>query len=515
MGETSLSKKVGLFLGPSVALLMLLIGPPASLAESLVDAVQSGRLSIDILDPTSATGIDAEALATRAMIAWGAGALLVWMGIWWATEPIPIPVTSLLPLVVLPLLGASNVAAVGASYGSHIVILLLGGFIIALGIERWDLHKRIALYLISAVGTSPKALIAGFMLATAILSMWISNTATTLMMVPIALSAAAALNDKDGKFVTALLLGICYAASIGGVGTPIGTPTNLIVIDFLRRESDIGISFPEWMAFGLPAVVMLIPLAWFVVTHGLKTMPDGANAASEIGAQRQALGSMSLQEARIATVFGCVAMLWVLRLPLSNVLAGMGWDTPKSLGGQADAIIAIAGAIAVFLVPAGGEHKRALLSWEEAVKIPWGVLLLFGGGIALGVSLRATGTSVWIGDQLTVLSVLPTLLFVAAVVAMVIFLTELTSNVATMTTLAPILGSLAVAIGAAPTSLLAPAAVAASCAFMLPVATAPNAIIYASGKITVGQMMKHGLRLNLIAIVVITGIGLWLAPFVL
>lgn len=515
MGETSLSKKIGLFLGPSVALLMLLIGPPASLAESLVDAVQSGRLSLDILDPAAANGIDADALTTRAFIAWGTGALLVWMGIWWATEPIPIPVTSLLPLVVLPLLGASNVATVGASYGSHIVLLLLGGFIIALGIERWDLHKRIALYIISAVGTSPKALIAGFMLATALLSMWISNTATTLMMVPIALSAAAALNDKDGKFVTALLLGICYAASIGGVGTPIGTPTNLIVIDFLRRESDIGISFPEWMAFGLPSVALLIPLAWWVVTRRLATMQGGENAASEIGAQRQALGGMSIQEARIAIVFGCVAALWVLRLPLSNVLSELGWDTLKGLGGQADAVIAIAGAVTVFLVPAGGDEKRALLTWDEAVRIPWGVLLLFGGGIALGVALRATGTSVWIGDQLTVLRVLPTLLFVAAVVAMVIFLTELTSNVATMTTLAPILGSLAIAIGAAPTSLLAPAAVAASCAFMLPVATAPNAIIYASGKITVGQMMSYGLRLNLIAIVIITAIGMWLAPLVL
>lgn len=515
MGETSRSKQVGLVLGPSIALLMLIIGPPASLAESLVDAVQSGRLALDILDPNAPGGVDLQALQAAAFTAWGAGALLVWMGIWWATEPIPIPVTSLLPVVVLPLLGAGTPAAVGANYGSHIVLLLLGGFIIALGIERWDLHKRIALYIISAVGTSPKALIAGFMIATALLSMWISNTATTLMMVPIALSAAAALNDKDGKFVTALLLGICYAASIGGVGTPIGTPTNLIVIDFLRRDFDIGVSFPEWMALGLPSVTILIPIAWFVVTYGLQAMPDGSQAASEISSQRKALGGMSLQETRIALVFGCVAMLWVLRLPLANVLAGMGWETPRSLGGQADAVIAIAGAIIVFLVPAGGDHKRALLSWEEAVKIPWGVLLLFGGGIALGVSLRATGTSVWIGDQLTVMSVLPTLLFVAAVVAMVIFLTELTSNVATMTTLAPILGSLAIAIGAEPTSLLAPAAVAASCAFMLPVATAPNAIVYASGRITVGQMMTYGLRLNLIAIVVITAIGLWLAPLVL
>jgi len=483
MGRTGWTiKGVALWLGPGLAGLMILAGPPQGLAFA----------------------------------AWATGALLVWMGLWWATEPIPIPATSLLPLVVLPLAGAQPPQMVATGYTHPIVLLLLGGFIVALGIERWGLHRRLALNIVTRVGAGPQALIGGFMLATALLSMWISNTATTLMMVPIALSAATALRDDSGRFVTALLLGICYAASIGGIATPIGTPTNLIAIDWLQRETGASVGFARWMAFGIPAVCLLVPAAWWSVTRGLTQLPDGARALRKIRTDRAALGPMSGPEKRIAALFALVALLWVSRLWTVDGLEALGWTTLSQYSGsQIDMMIAIGGAVLIFLIPAGNGEPRALLTWEEAVRLPWGVLLLFGGGIALGNAVKATGLSAWIGTQLGVMSLLPAVFFVAAIVALVIFLTELTSNVATMTTLAPILGALAVATGAAPASLLAPAAVAASCAFMLPVATAPNAIVYASNQVTIASMMRNGLRVNLIGIVVITAIGVWLAPLVL
>lgn len=479
-GSLSQTKRIGLFLGPISACLMLLGGAPEGLDFS----------------------------------AWAVAALMVWMAVWWATEPIPIPVTSLLPLAVIPLIGAGSAREAAAGYSSPIVMLLLGGFVIALGIERWGLHKRIALNVVSLVGSRPSSLIFGFMIATALLSMWISNTATTLMMVPIAISAAAALKDESGKFVMALLLGVCYAASIGGVATPIGTPTNLIAIDWLEQNAGMTIGYAQWMSFGLPAMALLVPIAWWAVTRGLPDLGDGTAAMTEVRSQRDGLGSISAPEARAAIVFGVVAFMWVARVPFQLTAKDQGWDAPW-ISAIGDMGIAIAGAIAMFLVPAGKKLNRAILNWSEAVKLPWGVLILFGGGISLGQAVTRTGLSTWIGDQLTTLSVLPPIFFIAAVVALVIFLTELTSNVATMTTLAPILGALAAAIGASPASLLAPAAVAASCAFMLPVATAPNAIIYATDKVPIAQMIQRGIRVNLIGIVVITAIGFWLAPMVL
>lgn len=479
-GSPNLAKRIGLVLGPLAAALMLLTGPPE--------------------------GLD--------FAAWATGALMLWMAVWWATEPIPIPVTSLLPLIVLPLIGAGSAREAAAGYSSPIVMLLLGGFIIALGIERWGLHKRIALNIVARVGSHPASLIFGFMIATALLSMWISNTATTLMMVPIALSAAAALKDESGRFVTALLLGVCYAASIGGIATPIGTPTNLIAIQWLEENTGTTIGYAQWMSFGLPTMALLVPIAWFVVTRSLTTHGDGTAAMAEVHKQRDGLGRISAPEARAALVFGIVACLWVLRVPAQLSAKSQGLDLPWLMA-VSDMGIAIAGAVAMFLIPAGKAQNRAILRWDEAVKLPWGVLILFGGGISLGQAVTRTGMSTWIGDQLTTLSVLPPIFFIAVVVALVIFLTELTSNVATMTTLAPILGALAAAIGAAPSSLLAPAAVAASCAFMLPVATAPNAIIYATDKVPIGQMIQRGVRINLIGIVIITAIGFWLSPLVL
>ena len=476
------AQKIGLVLGPVAAGLMLLLGPP------------------DGLNPA----------------AWGTAALMVLMATWWATEAIPIPATSLLPLVVLPLIEAGTPRQVGADYAHYIVLLLLGGFIIAMGIERWDLHKRIALNVIARVGAAPKALIFGFMLATAMLSMWISNSATTLMMMPIALSAAHALGDKSGKFAAALLLGICYAASIGGVATPIGTPTNLIAINWLQVEMGASIGFPQWMAFGIPAAAVMIPVAWWAVTRSVPQLEGGHAVVQRVREQLSALGRMTQPEFRAALVFGVVALLWVSRLWTVDLIDAAGWSVLKGFNGaEVDMMIAIAGGVMMFIVPAGGGEKRALLSWEEAERLPWGVLVLFGGGIALGNAVSRTGLSEWLGSHLSVMSSFPPILFIAVVVALVIFLTELTSNVATMTTLAPILGALAVAVGMAPESLLGPAAVAASCAFMLPVATAPNAIVYSTGQVPIQTMMRKGLAINLIGIGVITAIGYWIAPLVL
>ena len=474
----SLSKKIGLFVGPGAAVFMLLLGTPDGLTDE----------------------------------GWATATLLIWMAVWWATEAIPIPVTSLLPLVVIPLIGAGSAIEAASGYSSPIVMLLLGGFVIATGIERWNLHKRLALNIVSRVGTSPTMLVLGFMVATSLISMWISNTATTLMMAPIAISAAAALKQKREGFIVALLLGVCYSASIGGMATPIGTPTNLIAIKWLEDHTDTTIGYARWMSFGVPALVLLIPLAWWVVTRRIPKVENSGKVVEEIHDQRAALGSITAPEKRVAIVFGIVATLWMLRVPIQKYLADMEllWLAPIS-----DMGIAVAGAIAMFLVPSGSGERRALLTWPEAVKLPWGVLILFGGGISLGKAVTRTGLSEWLGTLLQVLDALHPIFLVAAVVTMVVFLTELTSNVATMTTLAPVLGALAAAIGAAPQSLLAPAAVAASCAFMLPVATAPNAIIYATDKVPIQSMVARGLRLNLLAIIAITAIGYWLAPMVL
>ena len=489
-------KMIGLILGIVLPALMLIIGPPGDLSWA----------------------------------AWLTACLLVLMATWWATEAIPIPATSLLPLIVLPVgaailsygervedpaFAALSPRAISASYADPIVLLLLGGFIIALGVERWNLHKRIALNIVDRVGTSPKALIFGFMLATALLSMWISNTATSLMMVPIAISAAAALNDKDGKFTTAILLGVCYSASIGGVATPIGTPTNLIALKWLQEQTGEGIGFWQWMTFGIPTAALLVPAAWWAVTRGLPKLAGGEAMAASVHEDLLELGPIKTPEQRIAIVFGIIAALWVIRLPAANLLESAGFPVFAAYGGQADTVIALFGAVLVFLVPAGGEERRALMTWEEAVKLPWGVIILFGGGIALGKAMHATGLSDWIGQQMEALNFLPPLLIVIFVVTLVIFLTEVTSNVATMTTLSPIIGSLAVAVGAAPQSLFAPAAVAASCAFMLPVATAPNAVIYATGKVPISQMIQQGFRINLMGIVIISAVGYWIAPLVL
>ena len=480
-GGRTRTQWIGLWLGPILGLLLVLCGAPEGLSPE----------------------------------GWRVAGLLVLMATWWATEAIPIPATSLLPLVIIPLIGGGTATEAAAGYSSTIVMLLLGGFIVAMGIERWNLHTRIALNIVSQAGNHMRLIIAGFMIATALISAWISNTATTLMMVPIAISVAAEAGEDSSVFSKSLLLGICYAASIGGVATPIGTPTNLIAIDWLQKNTGSSIGYLQWMSFGVPAMLLLIPLAWFVVTRGLpRTSPEhGMAAQEEVREHLSALGRITTPEARVAMVFGLIAFLWVTRdlfQTLLNGVPGLGWV--QSVG---DMGIAAFGAVLMFLIPAGGGEKRALLSWEEAVKLPWGVILLFGGGISLGNAVKRTGLSEWLGGMLAGLEGAPALLIVLVVVLLVVYLTEVTSNVATMTTLAPVLGAFALGIGVAPESLLGPAAVAASCAFMLPVATAPNAIVYASNAVSVKDMIRAGFWVNLGAVILITLIGGFLAPLVL
>ena len=469
--------------------------------------------------------------------AWLLASLGLLMASWWATEAIPIAATALIPIAIFPLLGITTTGGATAPYASPIVMLLLGGFIVALSIEKWNLHTRIALNIVAKFGGHPAALIGGFMLASALLSMWISNTATTLMMIPIALRVAQEV-EREGVsskfFAPALALGVAYAASIGGMGTPVGTPTNLIAIGYLRNEFGHSLDFATWMGMGLPAVLLMIPVGWFVLTRlafNLKGARESDAAEDMVQRELIGLGKMTIPEVRVATLFGTVALLWMGRslpaelLTWTPFFSGEGWNwgwnpllawLTGSLGipvaiQMTDTQIAVMGALATFLIPAGarGEAKgEALMNWDGLARLPWNVVILFGGGLSLAAALSSTGLADWLGGQLSFVSDWPIPLLILVMVATVVFLTELTSNVATTTAFLPVLGVLAVSAGVPPEQLVLPVAIAASTAFMLPVATAPNAIVYASGAVTQGQMIKAGFRLNIAAILIITAIGI-------
>lgn len=433
--------------------------------------------------------------------------LATWMAVWWATEAIPIAATSLLPLVVIPLAGAGTEKQAAAPYANPIVLLLLGGSFTALAIERWDLHRRIALNVLSRVGDRPKTMVFGFMLTTAFISMWISNTSTALMMMPIALSTAAAASSGEAreKFAAAMVLGVAYAASIGGVATPIGTPTNLIAMGWMKESLGRTVSFADWMALGVPTMLLLVPAAWLLVTWrmGLKSGGD-SGAANEIRRELSGLGRMTTPEARVLWVFAAVISLWVSGEYLRN---GLG------LTGVTDMSIVMAGAIAMMLIPAGKTAPaRPLLTWDEAKRAPWGVMLLYGGGISLAEAMERTKLANWMGDQLGVLAGAPAFVIVLAVTALVIVLTEFMSNVAAITMLLPVLGVLAAATGVDPLTMIVPAAIAASCGFMMPAGTGPNAVAYGTGKTSVAQMMRRGFGVNVAALVILTAVGLWIAP---
>ena len=456
------------------------------------------------------------------------------MAVWWMTEAIPLSVTSLLPIVLIPMLTERTVSQATSPYASPIVFLFLGGFLIAIAMEKWNLHRRIALLTLARVGVEPKRIVLGMMLATGFLSMWVSNTATTLMMLPIGLSVLALIVERsDGtdthgqpaeqehtphqpghvddisddnikRFGLCLLLAIAWSASMGGLGTLLGSPPNAIVAGYAADELGRNIGFLEWMMLGVPLAFTFILVGWVLMTRVLypfkvEEIPGGKEMITD---EIRKLGRFSQGEKMVLLVFLSAAFLWVVPGLLTN-LPGIG-DRLGPLGQLNDTAIAIAAGLAMFILPGKGRGEM-VLTWQDAEKgLPWGVLLLFGGGLSLAGAVAASGLDSWFGEQVTVLGMLPIILLVAAVATIIMFLTEVTSNTATAATFIPVLGGVAVGIGADPMTLLIPAAFAATCAFMLPVGTPPNAIVFGTGAVTIGQMARGGVVLNVIGIVLIT-----------
>lgn len=433
----------------------------------------------------------------------GVLASTLWIATWWITEAIPIPATSLLPIVLLPLTGALEVGSVTSAYGDGTIFLFLGGFILAIAMEKWGLHKRIALSIILLIGTSTKRIILGFMVATGFLSMWISNTATAMMMMPIGLAiiyqvrqAMKSSGEKEDQgFGKAIMLGIAYSASIGGLGTLIGTPPNSIFAATVNKLYGIQISFAEWMLFGVPIAAFLLILAWVYLVQiayplKMKSLPGGREVVQQ---ELRQLGNMSFEEKLVLIVFSLTAISWITRT----------FVIQKFIPTIDDTIIAIMAGIILFLLPTKHKTKVRILDWNDAKNLPWGILLLFGGGLAIAAGFKETGLALWIGEQLTVLNGLHLLVVLFIVATIVLFLTEITSNTATATMLFPVMASLALALDVHPYALMIAAGIASSCAFMLPVATPPNAVVFGSGYLKIGDMVKAGFWINLICILLI------------
>lgn len=429
----------------------------------------------------------------------------IWIATWWITEAIPIPATSLLPIVLFPLTEGLDVGATTSAYGNDTIFLFMGGFMIALTMEKWNLHKRIALTIISLIGTNTERIILGFMVATGFLSMWISNTATAMMMVPIGLAiiyqVSEALKHDDSmdtsrenfSFGKALMLGIAYSASLGGIATLIGTPPNTLLAGAVNEIYGIEITFAEWMLFGVPLAWIFIFVAWFYLIKiafplKLKELPGGSAVIKQ---QKTELGKASYEEKIVFAIFLLAAFSWITR---SFLLV-------EFLPGLNDAMVGLIAALILFAIPSKNRQGDHLLDWSTAVKLPWGILLLFGGGLAIAAGFTQSGLSEWVGGQLIGLQGIHVLIIVLVVAAFVLFLTEITSNTATASMMFPIMASLAVALGIHPYALMVTAAVTASCAFMLPVATPPNAVVFGSGYLKIIDMARAGFILNIFGIV--------------
>jgi sodium-dependent dicarboxylate transporter 2/3/5 len=439
------------------------------------------------------------------------------MACWWVTEALPIPATSLVPLLALPLLNIVPVKAVAPAYADRFILLMMAGFMLALAIEAHGLHKRMALTLLAATGTRPAGVLVSFMVVTGLLSMWISNTATTLIMLPIALAVVAQTEARPGvdkaevgRFALGLFLCIAYSANVGGIGTPVGTPPNLIMMGvFSDQFPERELTFGRWLTWGVPFVLIFVPLVGlYVYTRVIRPSKEFVVAeAGSLSGQLAALGPMSAAELRVLGVFVATAVLWVTRPGFA--LGGIevpGWQDALGVAGVDDSTVAVLAALVLFVLPAGGGKEGRLLTWETAVKLPWGLLLLFGGGIALARGFVDSGLSAAVGDALSALIALPVVFLVFGIALAVTFLTEITSNTATTTLLMPILAAVAVSTQIDPLLLMVPAAMSASCAFMLPVATAPNAIVFGTGRIEIRDMAKAGFALNLMGAVVITAL---------
>ncbi|MCL4147083.1 UNVERIFIED_CONTAM: hypothetical protein GTU68_014929 [Idotea baltica] len=468
MNRTTTTQKLGLFLGPLIFALTLIFFHPEGLSKE-ANAVLAATL---------------------------------WIAIWWITEAIPIAVTALLPIVLFPLSGGLDIASTSGSYGHKYVFLYLGGFIIAIAIEKWNLHKRIALNIINIIGSDIRKIILGFMLATAFLSMWISNTATSVMMLPIGIAIIKQLKDNPKTvedenliFGKALMLAIAYSASIGGMATLIGTPPNLVLAGVVEETYGYEITFSQWFVFGFPITIVLLFICYqyltkFAFKFKQKEFPGGK---AEIKRLLQNLGKITYEEKLISIVFAITALCWITRSFLLQ----------KLLPQLDDTIIAITFAVLLFIIPSK-DKKEKLIDWDDAVKLPWGIILLFGGGMALAKGFEVSGLAFWLGSQMTIFGGLTLILLIFVLIASVNFLTEITSNLATTAMLLPVLAPMALTVDVHPFILMTAAAVAASCAFMLPVATPPNAVVFGSGYLRIPDMVSKGIVMNIISIIILT-----------
>ncbi|WP_022700601.1 SLC13 family permease [Oceanicaulis alexandrii] len=441
-------------------------------------------------------------------------AIGVLMAIWWATEAIPVAITAFLPLVALPILGVVSTREIAAPYAHPIIYLFFGGFVVALAIERCGLHRRIALGVFAIAGADARALVAGFMGAAAFVSMWISNTSTTLMLLPIAVSVFTVINEtmptlaprQRENFGVSLLLGLAYGATLGGVATLVGTPPNAFMVGFMADNYDVQIDFARWMMVGVPVTLVMLPLAWLVLTRFIYPINFKASdeAVQHIRAMREGLGAMSKAEVRTALLFGFLVFGWLSRSWLSSL---------PFLGELTDTGVAMTAAVAAFLIPSG-QKGQALMTWDAMSRLPWGVLALFGGGLALATAVTSSGLALWMGQQLVGVGTINAILLVVTATALVIFITELTSNLATTATFLPVIAAIGVETGQDPLIYVIPVTLAASCAFMLPVATPPNAVVFSSGLVAIPAMARVGLVLNIIAVAVLSVVALLLAPVV-
>lgn len=463
---TSRNKFIYLLFGPAVFGVMELIGPPETMNNE----------AFQVLCVTA------------------------WVAVWWITEAIPIAVTAMLPIVLFPLTGALDLSSTTASFGHKYIFLYLGGFLLAIAIEKWNLHKRIALNIINLIGSNINTIILGFMIATGFMSMWISNTATSVMMLPIGMAVVSQFKKgddgetSDASFIgKALMLAIAYSASIGGFATLIGTPPNLVLAGVLESTYGVKITFMQWMKFGLPISAILLVICWIYLTRFAykfeqKEFPGGR---AEIKAMLSKLGKTSSEEKIVLIVFATTAVLWMTRSLIEKVIPAVD-----------DTIIAMVAGTSLFIIPA--KNNTRIIDWKECGDLPWGIILLFGGGMALAQGFSDTGLAQWIALQMTQMQGLSLLLLILVLVASVNFLTEITSNLATTAMLLPVLAPMAMAFDLHPYMIMVSVTIAASCAFMLPVATPPNAVVFGSGYLRIPDMMRAGIWMNLISIVLVT-----------
>ena len=502
------------------------------------------------LGPVLAAALLAVPMAGLAWEAHLVLALLVLMATWWITEALPLAATALLPIIAVPLIGIDvgtdargrlvcateglcrdglaeplanerilNLGDLGAHYANPIVLLYIGGFLLGIAIERWGLSTRIAYGLVARGGANPKLMLAGFIVAAAFISMWISNTSTSLILTPLALSVAAGSaikGQENPKFAAALVLAIAYAATIGGLATPIGTPPNGIALTQLRAQG-IDVSFGEWMAIGLPVVIVLLPIAWVILSQGLKIDATGARGAQErVKQELGKLGPLSRPEGRTAIIFFMTAGLWMISTLIADAISAGPLGGTRIDSSHVDTMIATLAALLLFMVPAGDGTRRPILVWDDAQKIPWGILLLFGGGLALAAAAEMSGLSRYLANSLQGVADLHPALVILLVGLLVIIITEFASNIATISLMGPVLISLSAGsetLGAG--AFIVPAAMAASMGFAMPVGSASNAIAYGTGKVKQADMIRRGLIMNLCALIVLTIVGLTLAPLVL